>query len=178
MENWKPVAGFETEYEVSDLGRVRSIGRSVRNGANSMRKLPPQIIAPYFRKEGYATVKLAKHRAKLSCYIHRLVAEAFIGKGANGTEVCHRNGNKADNRAGNLYWGTRVENMADRTRLGEAACGIRHGHAKLSEADVFSIRGDPRKQADIAADFGVSRRLIGMIKAKTIWTHLTDMPSS
>lgn len=172
MEKWQPVTGFEAEYEVSDLGRVRSLARKVANGPKSMRSLPAQFIAPYFRKEGYATVRLSRQRKKVGYYVHRLVAAAFLGEGPCGTEVCHRNGDKSDNHISNLYWGTRLENMADRQRLKEMAKGERHGMAKLTDAQVKAIIADSRFHKDIADDYSVSRGLISMIKRGRIWCHL------
>jgi hypothetical protein len=129
-------------------------------------------MAPYVRDRGYHTVKLAKERAKTSHYVHRLVAVAFLGVGAPGEEVRHGDGDKGHNAKGNLSWGTRLDNMEDRTRLDEHANGERHGHAKLDERAVRSIRKDQRQHAVVAAQFGVSRRLIGMIKARQVWRHL------
>lgn len=167
-----PVPEYEEQYEVSDLGNVRSRAREVRNTSVSCRSVPAQVIAPYVRQAGYATVRLAKGGKKTSHYVHRLVAEAFHGRGSEGREVLHRNGNKADNRAANLSWGSRLDNMADRQRLGEAAKGESHGHAKLTEDQVRQIRDDKRYQHIIAEEYGVSRRLIGMIKKGVIWRHV------
>jgi len=178
MENWRDIESFEGAYEVSDTGKIRSLERIVRNGPKSERTLPAIVVAPYIRPQGYATVRLGLGGSKTSLYVHRIVAGAFLGKGEAGQEVCHRNGDKADNRVGNLYWGTRLENMADRERLGEAARGEQHGHAKLSEAQVLAIRRDERFQYLIAAEYGVSRRLVGMIKAGKVWKHVKDSPSN
>ncbi len=103
-----------------------------------------------------------------SAYVHRLVCEAWHGC-SDLPFVRHRNGRKLDCRPDNLAWGTRQDNADDMVRLGESARGERHGRAKLSAEHVLAIRGDCRRQADIAAEYGVSKSLIGQIKRKEVW---------
>jgi hypothetical protein len=172
IETWLPVAGYESLYEVSDEGAVRSLDRFAPNSKVSARLIKGQIIAPHCRENGYKTVKLAKNGKKTNHYVHRLVALSFHGIGKPGEEVRHADGIKSHNSKSNLSWGTRLDNMGDRTRLNEHANGIRHGHAKLTENAVLRIRKDARLHAIIAAEHGVSRRLVGMIKGRKIWTHL------
>lgn len=172
MAIWATVAGYEGLYEVSDTGLIRSLNRNVPNSSKSFRPIPGRIIKPYVRPSGYHTVKLAKGRKKTSFYVHRLVTEAFHGKGSTGQEVLHRDGDKGSNCASNLSWGTRLENMADRNRLGESACGERHGHAKLKEAQVLAIRADVREHRFIAAEYGISVSLVSAIKHRRVWVHL------
>lgn len=172
MEEWRQIAGYEGLYEVSNLGRVRSLGRSIANSDKSTRFIAGQIIKPYVRQTGYHTVRLARGRKKTSYYVHRLVAVAFHGMGATGEEVLHRDGDKGRNLETNLCWGTRLDNMADRSRLGESARGETHGMAKLKEAQVRTIILDGRPQKVIAVDFGISRSLVTMIKQGKVWSHL------
>lgn len=172
MEKWLQIAGYEGLYEVSNLGRVRSLDRAVPNSGKSSRFIPGQIIKPYVRPTGYHTVRLAKGRKKTSCYVHRLVASAFHGMGATGEEVLHKDGDKGRNLETNLCWGTRLDNMVDRKRLGESARGESHGAAKLREAQVREIILDGRPQKIIAVDFAISRSLVSMIKQGKVWAHL------
>lgn len=172
VEKWKQVPGYEGKYDVSDLGRVRSNGRNIRNSRSSFREIPSQIIKPFQRKGGYATIRLADAGRKTTHYIHRLVARAFLGEGEARQEVLHGNGDKADNRVNNLSWGSRFDNMADRARLSESARGEAHGRSKITELQARQIKSDGRYQRIIAAEYGVSRRLVGMIKAGKVWCHL------
>lgn len=176
-ETWLPISGYEGRYEVSDLGRVRSLDRWVANSKTSRRLLSGQIIAPFLHTGGYAVVKLSRARSKVNLYIHRLVAGAFLPASLE-REVLHQDGDKMNNAATNLRWGSRAENVADRFRLGEVAQGERHGMAKLSEAQVRAVKADPREHAPIALEYGVSRSLVSMIKRGRIWAHLTDTPAS
>jgi len=171
-EIWKDVVGYEGRYEVSSLGRVRSVAREVRNTASSTRFLPCIIIAPNRHPGGYFTVKLSLDRVKRHHYIHRLVALAFIGPAPHKHEVLHGDGNKTNNALPNLSWGTRKENFIDRARLGELLLGETHPNAKLTDAKVLAILSDRRSVNEIAKDYGVTRSNISMIKTRKTWRHL------
>ncbi|WP_430459238.1 NUMOD4 motif-containing HNH endonuclease [Rhodococcus qingshengii] len=110
-EEWRAVVGREGEYEVSSLGRVRSLDRIVSNG--SYRR--GRVLRPRVLPSGYLRVALG---AKDDSYIHRIVAAAFIGPAPDGFDVRHLDGSRAHNVPGNLCYGTRLENMADQRRHG------------------------------------------------------------
>lgn len=92
--------------------------------------------------------------------VHRLVLETFIGPCPPKMECRHLDGNPANNRLDNLVWGTRKENMRDRTYHGADNAGERNHRARLSNAQVREIRqryaAGGLKQADLAAAYGVS----------------------
>lgn len=106
-EIWKDVKGYEGLYQVSNLGRVKSL---IRN----------KVLSPLNRQHGYQAVQLhgkgGNARGFKSFSIHRIVAEAFVPNPENKPEVNHINEDKADNRAENLEWTTRVENCNHGTR--------------------------------------------------------------
>ena len=100
MENWKPVVGCEDRYEVSDLGRVRSLDRINSNG----RMVTGRILKQVKSVHDYLFVGIyyqGSSKAKLS-RVHRLVAESFINKIPDGMVVDHLNGVKTDNRVSNI----------------------------------------------------------------------------
>lgn len=113
-EIWKPVVGHESEYEVSDQGRVRSLERRVRlvtkQAGETTRRVPPRLLRPGPSRSGHLSVAIGKGNSRL---VHQLVVEAFVGRCPDGYEVLHKNGNPADNRLGNLRYGTRSENLED-----------------------------------------------------------------
>jgi HNH endonuclease/NUMOD4 motif len=97
-ERWRTVAGWP-RYEVSDWGRVR--------------RIVPQSLAG-----AYPAVTLSEPgRRSLRVRVHQLVARAFLGPCPDGQEVLHGNDEPYDNRASNLRYGTRAENLADRRRV-------------------------------------------------------------
>lgn len=110
VESWKPIAGYEGLYEVSDLGRVKSLVD--KNGRS--REL---ILKPVKNRGGYLVVNLYKNGVRKDCYIHRLVALAFVeGYNLFKSEINHINEDKSDNRANNLEWCDRKQNLNHGTR--------------------------------------------------------------
>lgn len=101
---WKPVVGFESEYEVSNEGTVRSNGVYREHHKGKIKATNKTPTSDYFY------VKLSKDSKMWNRSVHRLVAEAFVPKPPNATMVNHKNGDKTDNRAENLEWVTCSEN--------------------------------------------------------------------
>lgn len=95
-ETWKDVAGYEGLYQVSDLGRVRSL-------------LHGKVRILKFLDNGYGYLKVELNRnGKL---VHRLVAEAFIPNPLNLPQVNHKDEDKTNNTANNLEWCTAKYNL-------------------------------------------------------------------
>lgn len=114
-EEWRPIPGYEDYYEASSLGRILSMGRRTRHGIWGK----PFILKPQLRPKGkYLTVDLYRDGERKPRKLHLVIAEVFIGQRPLGMEVCHRNDNKMDNRAANLYHGTHTQNAQDLVRNG------------------------------------------------------------
>lgn len=110
MEEWKPIKGYEGLYEVSNLGRVKSLNRKILCSNGLIKEIKEKILTPKDNGKGYLNVILSKNGNHKNFYIHRLVAEAFIPNLENKEEVDHINTNKYDNNVDNLRWVTRCEN--------------------------------------------------------------------
>ena len=112
-EIWRPVEGFEGLYEVSNLGRVRSLDRQVRaNGAGSVRLQKGKIRTPNPRPNGYYGVNLCKHGKIHVRLIHRIVAMAFVpGRTEEKNFINHKDRNPANNAASNLEWCSQSYNV-------------------------------------------------------------------
>lgn len=166
-EEWRPVAGYEGLYDVSSLGRVRSLRRSSTSG----RVLKPWVQAGY----GYLAVKLSCNSVQATKLVHKLVAEAFIGPCPEGQQVRHGPNGKLDNRASQLCYGTPKDDGQDRVRDGSSRKGVKSHMAKLTDADVIEIRrrrATGELQRTIAASYDITASLVSMIVNGKIWRHL------
>ena len=175
VEIWKDVVGYEGQYQVSNRGRVKSIGPTTRKLI-----LKPHLNFDSRRNTGYLKVCLNHHGRARVFKVHTLVTEAFIGPRPHGHGVNHRDGNKLNNQAGNLEWMTHAENIRHAFALGlfKSRAGERNNQSKLIPSQVLCIRKLKRveKQRDTARRYGVSQRLIWNIQNRVAWTHLTQSP--
>lgn len=162
-EEWRPVAGFEDRYEVSDLGRVRSIYGPYAG----------RVLSPGPHPGGYLLMHLYRDGKRTARTLHSLVAAAFIGPRPHGLEVRHADGVKANCAAANLSYGTHRENEADKIRHGTLPIGEKNATAKLTAAAVKSIRARRgERQEDLAAEFGCTFSNISAIQRGKSWRHV------
>lgn len=111
-EIWLPVVGFEGLYEVSTLGRVKSLDRVRLDPIRGAKHYKCKILSPGATPFGYLFVRLSyKNKPSVSKLLHRLVADAFIPNPDNKPQVNHKNGIKSDNTVINLEWMTSSENV-------------------------------------------------------------------
>ena len=109
MENevWKDIVGYEGLYQVSNLGRVKSLKRKVYAGRNRMRWQHERIMSNNRTNgNGYIIVSLNKESKSETKYVHRLVAESFIENPNNYKYINHKDENKSNNKVSNLEWCT------------------------------------------------------------------------
>lgn len=165
LEVWKPVAGFFGSYEVSNLGRVKSLPKA----GNKHRV---RILREYTVHHDYRRVGLWDGFRVTQRLVHVLVCEAFHGPRPRGMQVAHNNGTGGDNRAVNLRWATLEDNMADQILHETRRRGDQMQHAVLSEAVVHEIRrrsasGESARQ--IAEDIGSSLTAIYKVRRRETW---------
>ncbi len=154
-EEWRNVVGYEGLYQVSNLGRIKSLQRK-----------KPRIVKPDIIHTGYLRVMLYKDGKTKKHYTHVLVAKSFIPNPENKSDVNHINGIKTDNRVENLEWVTRSENIIHAFANGLSRIGTKHGKAKFTADQVREIRrdcipGDPERGFRAFAEkFHVTHRII------------------
>jgi len=109
-EEWKDVVGWAGFYKISNMGRLKRVGRKYLDISGRLQNLRERIITPW-QNNGYWHFRLINNTEMVRVTLHRLVAEAFIPNPLNKPEVNHKNRNRSDNRLENLEWMTRTENL-------------------------------------------------------------------
>lgn len=161
-EIWKDIPGFEGMYQASTLGRIRSLDRLVRvvpRGKECKRLVKGQILRPGRQnRSGHFTVVLGRGFGSMP--VHAAVALTFLGPRPDGQDVCHYDGNPANNRLDNLRYDTRTNNILDVYRIGGR-------WRKLSLDDIRAISDElssGKLGSEIARKFGVSQTTVSRIK--------------
>jgi len=109
-EIWKDIEGYEGMYQISNLGRVKSLSRVVirKNG------VPNSVKEKYFKRKihstGYYLIGLTQFGKTINVKLHRLIAKAFIPNPKNLPDVNHIDGDKSNNELSNLEWTSTREN--------------------------------------------------------------------
>lgn len=178
VEHWRAVPGYEDSYEISSAGRLRSRDR-VRPCRGGTREVKGQLIAGAPDPGGYIKAALWKAGRAKTFLVHQLVLRAFVGEPTAGQEVRHLDGNPANNRADNLAWGTRKENMADQYAHGTRVQGSRHPKAKITPEMVHAITRSAATGVSLARKFGLGTATVCRIrKGKSTATLLGTSPSA
>ena len=104
FEQWKDVKGYEGVYQVSNLGRVRSLDHYVKTGHNGKRLSRGKVLKQDLTCNGYLFIKTSKKYKSKHLAVHRLVAKAFIENPKDLPDVNHKDETKHNNIATNLEW--------------------------------------------------------------------------
>lgn len=122
-EIWKPVRGYEGIYEVSNTGKIRSLDRMATSQGKAHKTVYGKLLKSGLQRNGYLRVDLCKDGEIQHCFVHRIVADAFVENPNSFPMVNHKDENKANNNADNLEWctakynsnyGTRGKRIAER----------------------------------------------------------------
>jgi len=125
------------------------------------------------KTNGYWAVTLTSGGDRGQFMVHRLVAEVFHGPSPHiGAHVLHNDGDKDNNAANNLRWGTPADNHADTEKHGRRLKGEAHPYAKLTETAVRHIRGSALDASVLADTYNVTREHIWAVRKNRVWCHV------
>ena len=155
MEKWKDIKGYEGSYQVSDLGRVKSL----RYG---------NILNPYINSTGYKVVNLSENTKRVAKTVHSLVAECFLNHTPNGYKlvVDHINNIKTDNNLSNLQIISHRENCSkDKKGYLSRYVGVTYNSKNKKWVSMISINTkstflgsfDSESRASIAYNFALTQ---------------------
>lgn len=166
MEIWVDVKGYESFYQVSDMGNVRSKDRTVACSRLGTKNLKSRPLKATVDSAGYCKVTL-QDQGRVVWKVHRLVAEHFIGKVEGKEIINHIDNDRTNNRVDNLEWCTPKENTSHMHAQGRnySASGEDNPACKLTDTDVaeiLALKGS-QSQSQIAGLYGVSRQHVGKI---------------
>ena len=163
-EIWRDIDGYEGRYQISSLGRVKTVERHKSDG----RRQPEAIRKTQVDHRGYEFVLLYNGERMKRHSVHVLVARAFIDNPENKPHVNHIDGDKLNNVLENLEWATPSENQRHALRMGLAKPkrGDANKQTKVSDADIRRIREMRKagaKLQPLADMFGISMSQVGRI---------------
>lgn len=119
-EIWKDIKDYEGYYQISNLGRVKTLERITI--IPNAKRLEKERILKLNERNNYKTIQLIKNNKRKSYQVHRLVAQAFIENPLNKPFINHKDYNTRNNRVENLEWCTQKENV------NWSICNMKHRH--------------------------------------------------
>lgn len=178
-EIWVDISGYEGHYQISNIGRVKSLSRMIisPNGRGT-RFMHELILKIPVDKGGYLRAPLTVNNVQKYFSIHRLVAQSFIPNLNNLPEVNHKNGIKSDNRIENLEWCDRSFNKRHSYRVLQEMprCGLKNGMTKITESIIIEIRKNHSHSSatynEIGAMYNISGTHVWRILKYKTWQHL------
>lgn len=146
-EIWKAVRDYEGLYEVSNLGRVRSLDRKeevrLRRGRIYVRCVVRGLMRVRFGRSHYPVITLSSRGRRRTFYVHRLVAAAFVPNPKRLPCVNHLDGSRCNNRPENLEWCTHKQNIRHAIRIGHIGGAKGEKHPNYSHGMAMGVARDP-----------------------------------
>jgi hypothetical protein len=166
-EIWKEIKGYEGIYEVSNLGRIKSLPRY---------KIRTERISKAKVNVRYRKFTLSVDSIKVDKLVHVLVAQAFVPNPFNKNGVNHKDGDTWNNRADNLEWCTQGENNEHAKQMGlHHGFGETHYRSKLTESQAIEILKMDLPYKEIAKKYDVPVAIISCLKRGVTWSRITGI---
>lgn len=182
-EEWRDIPGYEGIYQVSNLGRVKSMARQRTNKLMGTHWRKEKLLSPGHSSKGYLHVTLYKGGNRTIFSVHNLVLSAFKEEpdfGETRVEANHLDGDKTNNRLKNLEYTTPSENrLHSYHELGNIdliARGEKSGNSKVTAEEVMEIRklyeSGEYLQKELGEMYGIHKATVGDIVRRETWKHL------
>ena len=172
MEVWKKVEGFKG-YEISNLGRVKSLQRYVDNHSGFKKLLKEKYLKNHISKTGYCIVDLKENNKRKTFKVHRLIAIHFIEKIEGKEFVNHIDGNKLNNEISNLEWCCIAENNKHARETGLVdQNGYKSNKASFTKEQALFIKESNKSIKELSIYFNVSFSTIYRIKKQITYKNI------
>lgn len=171
---WRAIPGYEGLYEVSNMGNVQSLSRTIKHPHGTAAH-QGRVLKQMSDGSGRRQVGLCKNGKPKQFRVHNLVLEAFIGPRPKGMVCCHNDGDASNNRLDNLRWDTQRANVADAQRHGTQHRGERTGNSKLTNEAVEAVKllaGAGWDNAKISRALRTTTNCIWKVVNERTWTHV------
>ncbi len=182
LEIWSDIEGYEGHYQISNLGRARSVDRGMyvrqdRYTQPRWTNRKGKLLKQYLDGKGYRMIRPCIFGISKTLMVHRLVAQAFVPNPEQKRVVNHLNADHLDNRAANLEWCTTKENNHHTIKLGRKPYvnGSKSLVSKLNAGQAKTIKqllAAGEHPLTIAKQFNISRSNVYAIKTGKTWVHI------
>jgi hypothetical protein len=174
QEIWNDIPGYESLYQVSNLGRVRSLDRRIKSRWPVGRSIKGRVIIQGIDMAGYYWFRLSKDGAVSMLHTHNAVMQTFVGQRPYNHDIHHINGDNKDNRLENLCYMLESEHI--RTIHPNPPKGEKSPNAKVTENDVRTMRklyeAGTHAKRQIARMYGLSQKSARNIIERKSWKHV------
>lgn len=149
---WVDIKGYDGYYQVNEFGKVKSLEREVKTRDNKIRKIFGKLMKSQVSWKGYEVICLSKNSYIKKYFVHRLVADAFIGKIPDNHEVNHIDENKLNNHCSNLEYVTSSQNKQHGTCIKRSAENtkkkVKSTNIKTGLVNFYNSATDAQKESN------------------------------
>lgn len=175
MEIWKDIRNFRDGYQISNLGRVKSLERVITRKNGVKQTIRERVLKTHVSKTGYEFAVIQNGAKSKHFAVHRLVSLAFIPNPKEKRFVNHLDGVKTNNNVQNLEWCTKSENERHAFKTGlKSHKGMNHNQRKLDKkkvCEIIKLRGKETGRA-VAKKYGVQHSCIFAIWNNRTWQEI------